>query len=85
MLLDISALFKNKKITSFCVYMFCFLTLHERYDVMEDGWQCEFCWGEWWVQNDGFEEAYFDVKVVLCEVREVKFLTWCFGIGVQES
>jgi hypothetical protein len=43
MLLDISALFKNKKITSLCVYMFCLLTLHERYDVMEDGWQCEFC------------------------------------------
>jgi hypothetical protein len=22
-----------------------------------------------------FEEAYFDLKVVLCEVREIKFLT----------
>lgn len=80
MLLDISALLKNKKTTSLCVYMFCLLTLHERYDVMENGWQCEFCWGK-----DGFEEAYFDLKVVLCEVREVKFLTWCFGIGGKES
>jgi hypothetical protein len=49
MLLDISALFKNKKITSLCVYMFCLLTLSERYDVMEDGWQCKFLLRKGWI------------------------------------